>query len=305
MSQPPLQPAPPPPSNNIIPPTPPRREWSRLTFWATLIVIVLDLALLVALVLVAYGRVSTGDLAPPFGSQTPTATVTPTARPTPTAVSFANTRVVSPIATRPTIALTTVVPTAIPTPNIDQLNEQYSYSGTGDKVTSNFNLSKGIARFSSSYNGQNNFIVTLLADDGNIIDSVVNTIGIYQGETYISIPNSGVYVMQVKASGNWKVVVTGIGILSSQTASSSNQVFSGNGDTTLKLNFTRTGLVTFKLTHAGQKNFIVTLFDQNGALKDGLANELGNYTGEKALRIEAGNYYIKVLADGNWSVAAN
>lgn len=111
MSQPPLQNQPPlpqgqpPPPQSVPPPSPPRREWSRLIFWATLIVIVFDILLLVALIFVAYGRVSTGDLAPPFVNPTPTVTALPTARPTPTAVNFANTRtVVTPLSSRvPTV----------------------------------------------------------------------------------------------------------------------------------------------------------------------------------------------------------
>jgi hypothetical protein len=63
------------------------------------------------------------------------------------------------------------------------------------------------------------------------------------------------------------------------------------------------GLSIFRLRHGGNRNFIVHLLDQNGAIVEFLTNEIGAFDGSRAAGIQfAGTYVLEVQADGDWSV---
>jgi hypothetical protein len=63
------------------------------------------------------------------------------------------------------------------------------------------------------------------------------------------------------------------------------------------------GLTTFKLTHDGTSNFIVSLLDASGNDDFGsLVNTIGSFNGSTALQItKAGDYLLDIKADGNWT----
>jgi len=64
------------------------------------------------------------------------------------------------------------------------------------------------------------------------------------------------------------------------------------------------GLATFKMTHDGKSNFAIKLLDSDGNMVDLLVNEIGNFNGSKAARIDqVGLYLLDIAADGNWSVS--
>lgn len=63
------------------------------------------------------------------------------------------------------------------------------------------------------------------------------------------------------------------------------------------------GLARFSLRHTGTRNFSVWLMDSDGKRLDLLANQIGAWDGEKAVRIDkAGPYVLDVTADGDWQV---
>jgi hypothetical protein len=78
--------------------------------------------------------------------------------------------------------------------------------------------------------------------------------------------------------------------------------FNGHGDKVKSFNITETGLKTFTLHHTGDRNFAITLKDENGKYISLLANELGDYSGKKSERLTIGKYFLEITADGDWTI---
>lgn len=84
-----------------------------------------------------------------------------------------------------------------------------------------------------------------------------------------------------------------------------SQPFSGSGKSATKLFPLSAGLVTFQMHHTGERNFIVELFDENGAQLETLANEIGQFSGTKAVTVpHSGRYLLAVEAGGDWTIVA-
>lgn len=79
--------------------------------------------------------------------------------------------------------------------------------------------------------------------------------------------------------------------------------FTGQGDRLERFSLERSGLVQFSLSHGGEQNFIVWLLDPGGEKLELLANEVGDYSGETAIRLEPGNYFLQIEADGQWLIS--
>lgn len=78
--------------------------------------------------------------------------------------------------------------------------------------------------------------------------------------------------------------------------------FSGIGDGLIRFTTPQGGLAEFILTHQGDGNFTVKLVTDQGEYIDLLVNEIGNYEGVRASRIEAGEYILEITAtDGAWA----
>jgi hypothetical protein len=78
--------------------------------------------------------------------------------------------------------------------------------------------------------------------------------------------------------------------------------FKGHGNNVLSFNITETGMKIFTLHHNGDRNFAVTLKNEDGKYISLLANELGDYSGKKTERLAVGKYYFEITADGDWTV---
>lgn len=65
----------------------------------------------------------------------------------------------------------------------------------------------------------------------------------------------------------------------------------------------KTGLARIAMTSSGTRNFIVKLMDDQGKTVELLANQIGAWEGEKAVRVEkAGSHLIDVAASGAWTI---
>jgi hypothetical protein len=65
------------------------------------------------------------------------------------------------------------------------------------------------------------------------------------------------------------------------------------------------GLTLVDLQYSGTANFIVQLLDKDAKLIEGLANEIGSYSGKRAIRIPAaGTYTLNVQSSGSWTIVA-
>jgi hypothetical protein len=177
-------------------------------------------------------------------------------------------------------------------------------AGSGAIATQTFALQKGISIFEISHTGDSNFVVELLKSNGEWVDMPVNQIGNYSGKKAIGIDKNGTYLLNIEADGNWTVNIT-------QPRPSSGVkkpiTFTGTGDDVPQfMYFKKKGLARFNMSHTGESNFAIWLYDENGKYVDLLANEIGNYNGSKAVRIpKKGVYLLDITADGSWSVSVN
>ena len=80
-------------------------------------------------------------------------------------------------------------------------------SGDGQKVSEIFYLETGLRRIKMKHDGSSNFIVWLIDDQGTKIDLLANGIGSFEGSKAIGITNSGTYMLDVSADGNWKISI--------------------------------------------------------------------------------------------------
>jgi len=63
------------------------------------------------------------------------------------------------------------------------------------------------------------------------------------------------------------------------------------------------GSLIFTLQHTGDANFIVWLLNCDGDRLELIVNEIGIYSGSRAIQIPiSGDYYLEIHADGMWSV---
>src|SRR5215217_8953519 len=156
-------------------------------------------------------------------------------------------------------------------------------SGEGQVATEPFDLESGLALFKMSYQGERNFIVKLLDEDGGSLGETIiaNEIGSFEGSNATQIKAAGQHLLDVQASGPWTITVEQPRPSSAPQTTS----FSGNGKTTTDFFHLSGGLKRFNLTHQGSRNFIVELLDSNGARVDGLTNVVGAFDGSKAVRV--------------------
>ncbi len=209
----------------------------------------------------------------------------------------------------------TPAPEPTPTPPPTPEPEPIEFSGHGDDVSSKFTLEEGIAIITMTHSGDSNFAIELLDNTGGYVELLVNEIGVFDGSKAIGVREDniigakpGIHLLNITADGNWTVLI--------------KQPRPTNGET-LPLNLTGKGcgvspffvlgegLTTFSLTHSGDSNFIIELFSADGKVEEFLVNEIGSYSGKKAIGVKQGNiigarpgiHILSITADGNWTVS--
>lgn len=81
-------------------------------------------------------------------------------------------------------------------------------------------------------------------------------------------------------------------------------VFVGKGQEATSLFSIPSGLVVFKLSHDGSKNFVVWILNAKGERVELLTNSVGPFAGSKAVRIpDDGPFLLDIQADGPWLVS--
>lgn len=180
--------------------------------------------------------------------------------------------------------------------------EPITITGRGSELTNAFQLEKGLTTIYLTHDGDRNFIVDLLDSDGDSIGWGVNEIGEYQGSKAIHIEKKGDYYLNVEADGNWEAIVK-----QPRNIDPTNlpHTFQGNGANAENFFYAEEGLHKITLTHDGDSNFIVDVLEEDGSSSGWWGvNEIGEFEGSKALKIEeTGIYLLYVqLADGNWEI---
>ena len=104
-----------------------------------------------------------------------------------------------------------------------------------------------------------------------------------------------------------KVILTKNAAESEMKSSGSSIVdaihLNGHGDDIRSFNTTETGLKIFTMHHDGDRNFAITLKDDDGKYIALLVNELGDYSGKNSERLIVGRYWLNIEADGDWTIA--
>lgn len=176
-------------------------------------------------------------------------------------------------------------------------------SGSGPEATSPFQLESGLTVIRMSHQGDANFIVDLLDENGNSVApmGVANVIGPFQGSTPVQIQRGGQHLLDVQAAGQWQITVEQPRAANAPAKTS----FSGNSAQATQLFELSGGLHRVEMTHQGDANFIVDLLDENGAsvVPMGLVNEIGPFEGSRAMQVpEDGIYLFSVQANGPWTI---
>ncbi len=233
-------------------------------------------------------------------ADTPTPTTAPTATNTqPPAPTATSTPTLAPISTNtptstpalPSTPTHTPSPTATPTP--------IQLDGGGQEATGLFQLAAGLTVFHMEHAGDSNFAIWLLDDTGDRIDLLVNEIGEFAGSTVIGVDDAGSYLLDVSANGTWKVTIEqprGI------TGTPPPLNITGEGQSVSQFISLQSGLTRFDMTHDGDSNFAIWLFDDDGSRVDLLVNEIGEFDGSTAIGVDQGTYILDISADGNWKV---
>ncbi|WP_424359769.1 hypothetical protein [Methanocella sp. MCL-LM] len=151
------------------------------------------------------------------------------------------------------------------------------------------------------HNGNSNFIVHMLNDQGKTEEYLANEIGDYDGSVVIGTTKAGYYLLDIDADGPWTVDIDQPRPTTAQQVPIS---MSGTGPQASEFFYLKQGLTTFKLNHNGESNFIVHLVDSKGNTEEYLVNEIGEFDGSKAIGVsKSGVYLISVDADGDWTIS--
>jgi hypothetical protein len=190
-----------------------------------------------------------------------------------------------------------------PEPQPEPALRPITLTGSGPEATRPFRLESGLTVIQMKHQGNANFIVDLLDENGNSVApmGVVNVIGPFQGSTPVQIKRSGQYLLDVQNAGNWKIMVRQPRVESAPKVTT----FYGNSAKATQLFELSGGLHRVEMTHEGDANFIVDLLDENGAsvVPMGLVNEIGPFEGSRAMTVpDDGIYLFWVEANGPWTI---
>jgi len=212
------------------------------------------------------------------------------------------------LATQTARALATQTAQAAATANaqatIAALPKPMILSGKGDKVTQKIKLGKGPARVTTTYQGSGYFGVKFLSTEGDELDLVVNTTTPnYKGSTYIPVETAGEYLFQVQASGNWELKIQDVQILNEESAAP-GPIYKGVGDSAILIHVPSAGLNIFKTARPGKGYFgVMVMSGKDGTQIALLANTTdANYKGEHPEKASAGDFFVKIQAEGEWSL---
>jgi hypothetical protein len=96
-----------------------------------------------------------------------------------------------------TVACATIVPRV----------QSQAATGTGQAATALFPLAAGLAVFELEHDGQGSFVVRLLDDSGQVVDTLARALGIFRGAKATRVPTTGRYLYDVSAGGRWSIRV--------------------------------------------------------------------------------------------------
>lgn len=181
--------------------------------------------------------------------------------------------------------------------------EPMDFSGSGTDTTDNFELVGGATIVDFEYSGESNFIVELLAVEGEDARDagLVNKIGSTSGGTAVGV-QPGTYRLNIDADGDWSITLA-----QPRNADPVELPIEESGDGPTYVGpVTFGGVTEFTGSHAGDSNFIVETVpvepgDLGMAIGTVVFNEIGEFEGQTSERIK-NPAYVSIDANGEWSL---
>jgi hypothetical protein len=168
-------------------------------------------------------------------------------------------------------------------------------SGTGTDVITGSIPDDRMTIATIEHTGASNFIVWAVDDEGEKLDLLVNEIGDYSGTRSVNFGSArGLRGIDIQADGAWSMVIQPANWAHELTASGGD----GRGEDIVDAS--RLAGAVVRLTHDGDSNFVIWVYDDDGERIDLLVNEIGEYAGTH--RVPNGAAWFDVSADGNWTV---
>jgi len=213
--------------------------------------------------------------------------------------------------------IVTPTPTPIPTPTPQPIPEPepIGFNGYGDDVSSKFTLEAGITIITMAHRGDSNFAIKLLDNTGGLVDLLVNEIGVFDGSVAIGVradniigARPGIHLLDITADDDWTVLIKQPRPTTTEAVPLN---LAGKGCDVSPFFVLGEGLAVFNMTHDGDSNFAIYLLSTEGEIAELLVNEIGSYSGKKAIGVKQGNiigarpgiHILSITADGNWAVS--
>jgi hypothetical protein len=177
------------------------------------------------------------------------------------------------------------------------------FSGTGRQASEKFTLQQGLAIFRVNYEGESNFVVSLVNSEGEEVQTLFNEIGAYESARGLAINKAGEYLLNVQARGPWTFSIEQPRPTAGETTP---KTLTGTRSDVTPFLTLKKGLGVFKFEYKGDGRFAAYLVDKNGKTVEQLVNTLRSYSGSTPVKVPTeGIYFLNVSADGEWQIDIN
>lgn len=199
------------------------------------------------------------------------------------------------------------------TPTTREQIANVTLTGNTDAVTDKFTLQAGVTIFHITYAGTSYFGVTLKDANGEHVDLLANEIGAYTGDALIGVKDGnyagaepGQHFLDIQAEGAWTISIEQPRVSSSTSVPTT---ISGHGDDASVPIMLTNGVAVFNITYEGSDYFGVDLWADDGEYVELLANEIGDYIGEKSVTVNSGIlsassgiHWLDIDGAGAWTI---
>lgn len=206
----------------------------------------------------------------------------------------------------PTFAPTitpTPSPTPEPTPTLEPTPVPVAQNGTGN-ANVNVELTAGLTLVTLRHFGRDRFKVRLLEESGEARAQIADDRGAFQGSRAIALMESGAFVVEIVADGDWELEITHP-IPTEAIVRDLPLDVSGTGTQAIYFVKATPGLHTVTLTHDGRRPFNVSVMNSQARQWDRIIQANGAFSGTAAISVrnEPFDYLIfDIRADGNWTM---
>lgn len=165
-------------------------------------------------------------------------------------------------------------------------------------------LTVGLTVVTMRHFGTERFEVRLKTASGAGRGQLAGDRGAYQGSRAIAVRESGPYVIDITADGDWELEVNSPIPQESVVRDLPFRV-SGTGAQAVYFVKAVPGLHTVTVTHDGQRAFVVSVMNSEARAFDRLIDVTGTFSGTTAMSVINGPFdylVFDIRADGDWTL---